>query len=353
MTRHNDCLIVIPSYQPEETLFYLTKGLATYGYQILIVNDGSEETFNDVFSRCEQYGQVLSYSKNKGKGFALKYAFEYAQKNYKDINYVLTVDGDGQHHIKDINELTNTIKERKEIIICERRFDVKVPFKSKIGNSLSKFSQSLSTFRYMNDNQCGLRAFPFSFLDDLIKIKGNRYEYEMEVLNYLLIKEIPFSTLSVDTVYENGVNATTHFRPILDTFLIQKSILKCGLVNIICFLLGLALTCVFYYCFFSSSGLCPLDLSYEVSIFIAIPLEMMIHIIINIIIFKPKSIGRMILRLVLFNIIYLLSIIITVSFFSRVCSFNIICSYLLTYPLIVFPLYYLIKGVTLVYNSRR
>ena len=205
----------------------------------------------------------------------------------------------------------------------------------------------------MNDNQCGLRAFPFSFLDDLIKIKGNRYEYEMEVLNYLLIKEIPFSTLSVDTVYENGVNATTHFRPILDTFLIQKSILKCGLVNIICFLLGLALTCVFYYCFFSSSGLCPIDLSYEVSIFIAIPLEMIIHIIINIIIFKPKSIGRMILRLVLFNIIYLLSIIITVSFFSRVCSFNIICSYLLTYPLIVFPLYYLIKGVTLVYNSRR
>ena len=64
MDRHNDCLIVIPSYQPEETLFYLTKGLATHGYQILIVNDGSEPSFNDIFSRCEQYGQVLSYSKN-------------------------------------------------------------------------------------------------------------------------------------------------------------------------------------------------------------------------------------------------------------------------------------------------
>ena len=52
MDRHNDCLIVIPSYQPEETLFYLTKGLATHGYQILIVNDGSEPTFNDVFFFC-------------------------------------------------------------------------------------------------------------------------------------------------------------------------------------------------------------------------------------------------------------------------------------------------------------
>ena len=60
MDRHNDCLIVIPSYQPEETLFYLTKGLATHGYQILIVNDGSEPSFNDIFLSLTEKYPVLS-----------------------------------------------------------------------------------------------------------------------------------------------------------------------------------------------------------------------------------------------------------------------------------------------------
>ena len=238
-------IILLPSYQPEETLVNLSRGLKLEGFEILIVDDGSGLKYADIFERCKQYATVIGYENNQGKGNAIKYGYKYCLDNLKDYKYVVTADGDGQHRIDDIVRIAKRVYKENVSIIGVRKFDVKVPLKSKVGNTLSKFNQSLVTARYMHDNQCGLRAFPYSILPEMIKIFGSRYEYEMNVLTYLQVKELPFQCLRIQTIYENN-NSGSHFRPIQDTLRIQTSILLYGLINIFMYI-GLAIANFFVF----------------------------------------------------------------------------------------------------------
>lgn len=347
---NKDFLILIPSYEPTQSLNKLVCSLSSLNYQILIVDDGSGHNFQKIFDECSSYASILSYSKNKGKGEALKYGFRYILDNYKDVKYVLTVDGDGQHCLDDIVMMSKEIKEKNKIVIGERLFLGKIPIKSKIGNSLSKFSQGLCTYRYMKDNQCGLRAFPVSYLPLLIKIKGSRYEYEMMVLNHLQMKEIPYVGMDVSALYEDN-NSSTHFRPIKDTLLIQGSILIYGLINLLSFVFGFISALLFYKFLFSEGAVLANPLSYELATFLASPIAFIFQFILTLIIFKPVRVSRMTFRLVLIKILMLISEIITVSFFVRICMFNFVGAYIICLPLVLLPLYYLIKGISLVYSA--
>ncbi|MCQ2793480.1 MAG: glycosyltransferase family 2 protein [Bacilli bacterium] len=346
-----DTVILLPSYQPEKTLIVLSKALSGHGFTVLIVDDGSGDDFKYIFDECSGWSTVVSYPINKGKGEALKVGFSYIVDNFKNTKYVITADGDGQHRIQDILKINEKIIEKNIAIIGERKFDVKVPLKSKLGNGLSRFTQALCTYRYMHDNQCGLRAFPISLLPKLIQIGGARYEYEMKVLNYLQISETPFQGVYIQTIYEEG-NKTSHFKPVKDTLLIQGSIFMSGLLNFLSYLIGLTAAILFYELVFKNGGLYPIPVSYEVATIIASPIALIFQILLTLFVFKPKVISKCVFRLILFHIIMLISEIITVSLFSRVCGFPIWASYILCLPLVAIPIYYLIKGIGLVYNSQ-
>lgn len=343
-------LILIPSYQPSDVLNSLVKSLKDNLYKLLVVDDGSGEKYEHIFLECEKYADVIHFINNKGKGEALKTGFSYALEHYNDIDYVITVDGDGQHKIDDINEMNDLISQKDCIVIGERLFNTKIPWKSKIGNSLSKFSQGLCTYRYMHDNQCGLRAFPVRYLALLTKIKGSRYEYEMMVLNHLQMKEIRFISMEVETVYENN-NATTHFRPIKDTLLIQGSIFAYGLINLSSFFFGLIAALLFYNYLFKEGAALANILSYETAVLLASPIALLFQFLLTLILFRPYNVAKVSFRLVLIKIIMLVSEIITVSFFVRICHFSFVGAYLICLPLVLIPLYYLIKGISIVYAS--
>lgn len=342
----NRTIILLPSYQPEETLFVLSKGLNDLGFKVLIVDDGSGENYKHIFDRCKDFSTVISYEENKGKGFALKTGFKYALDKNIDVNYVITADGDGQHTIQDIVKMHEKAVAKNVTIIGERHFEVKTPFKSRIGNAMSRFTQALCTYRYMRDNQCGLREFPTSLLSNLIKISGNRYEYEMNVLTYLMSKEIPFITMRVKTIYEDN-NRTTHFRPFKDTLLIQSSILKCGLINLFTMIIGIISSVLLYFYVFSN-----IDINYELSILVSSAITFGIHSLLNLLIYKPKNVARMIFRVFLYEFFLTISLVLSITLFCRICNFEIYWAYLLSYFLMLIPIYYLIKGIGLVYSSQ-
>ena len=339
-------IVLIPSYQPEEVLTLLAKTLSDLGFKVVVVDDGGGKTYEHIFKECEKYADVVVHSANKGKGAALKTGFKYILEHYPEYDNVITADGDGQHRIQDIVLMYEKALKKNTPIIGERKFDVKVPLRSKVGNDMSKFTQALCTYRYMHDNQCGLRLFPVSLLKKLIKIRGNRYEYEMRVLTYLQAKEIRYQLMSVQTIYEEG-NKSSHFRPFKDTVLIQSSILSYGIINILSFLIGLTSAIIFSLFLFKES-----PLVYELSILCASPIALLFHILINGIVFRPKFPARMVIRLILYEIVVLSAVLVTVTLFTRIAGLYFVISYLITYPLMLFPFYYLIKGVTLVYNSQ-
>lgn len=344
--RNKDAVILIPSYEPEETLVNLTRGLSDLGFKVLVVNDGSGEKYNPIFEGAKKYAEVIGYEHNKGKGEALKIGFKYVLEKNADYKLVITADGDGQHRIKDIERIYEKSLSKDKIVIAERKFDTKIPIKSKIGNELSKFTQSTATYRYLSDNQCGLRAFPLRYLDRLIKVGGSRYEYEMKVLSYLQNKEINFETIFIQTIYENN-NAGTHFRPIQDTLLIQRSLIALNLFNIIIFAIEATGTFLFANYVFANN-----DFKFEIALSLSFIATLLLHIILKLIIYRPKNFKKLILRVVLYQLLIFIATVVSVTLFTRVLNLSIFLSYLFCYLLIILPLYYMIKGVGLVYGSQ-
>lgn len=75
--------ILMPAYNESEVLGEsvrtVRRELGKADYEIIIVNDGSEDNTEEVAKGlCRQYPNVhlVSYPKNRGKGYALKKGFE-------------------------------------------------------------------------------------------------------------------------------------------------------------------------------------------------------------------------------------------------------------------------------------
>lgn len=222
--------IVLPSLNPDEKLMQVVKGLIAEGFEdIVIVNDGSDEEHQKPFEEAIKYSQVtlLTHEVNKGKGRALKTAFDFCIKNRPHIAGVVTVDGDNQHLPKDIKACAEALTEKQNhVILGVRDFSGKeVPFKSKFGNNLTKIVFRCVCGLKISDTQTGLRAIPAEYLEIMTEVSGERFEYETQMLLALKKNRISYSEVKITTVYIEE-NATTHFRPIKDSLKIYGVIFK-------------------------------------------------------------------------------------------------------------------------------
>lgn len=227
---------IIPAYQPDEQLITLTKQLKQYQQMhIIIVDDGSSINKQSIFIHCEPFATILHHKHNQGKGCALKTAFLYLMKQNQQ-GIVVCVDADGQHQIQDIIKVCQRAEQTPHAITCGvRSFQGKVPFKSRWGNLISKHVYKLVCGISLPDTQCGLRAFTSDLLPFLYEIKGNRYEYEMNVL-LNCATHYPIEPVDIKTIYIEA-NQASHFRPLQDAFRIYKEILCFVTSSILSFLI--------------------------------------------------------------------------------------------------------------------
>lgn len=224
-------VVLIPSYNPQDVLINLVKELHAGGIEVLVVNDGSGEEYKPIFDRVSEYAKVVGYGTNRGKGYALKTGIRYLAGK-PDVTGFVTADGDGQHTVNDIFKIARILDREKAIVLGTRNLTKDIPKRSRIGNSMSKLTYTLVTGRYLNDNQSGLRGFTMDMADWLLKVKGNHYEYEMNVLVIAALKGCPMIEVPIHTIYEND-NSSSHFKPLLDTARIQGGLLFAGLVPLI------------------------------------------------------------------------------------------------------------------------
>jgi len=230
-------IAVIPAYEPEEIFMDVLKETYESGFKIIVVDDGSEPEFSEIFTKAKQYADVISYPENKGKGHALKTAFSYIMDAYKwERATIITLDCDGQHKIKDAIKICEVSEAYPEaIILGSRKQSKKSPWKSRFGNSITQKVFLALTGVRVQDTQTGLRAFNSSFLPMLAKVTGNRYEYEMNVLLQLVKKSVEIIEVPIETVYIQN-NAGSHFRSMRDSVSIYTEIFKFSLSSFIGFL---------------------------------------------------------------------------------------------------------------------
>ena len=236
--------VLIPAYRPEQVMIELLANLKKEGFDIVVVNDGSGDDFKPIFEEAKKYALVLEQDKNRGKGAALRFGFSYINLNPNDHNYVITCDADGQHAVKDIIRINDRLNETNNIVFGCRKFDKSVPKRSRNGNFMSRLCRTLVTKDYVGDDQCGLRGFPIELLYNLVSVQGDHYEYEMNVICTLQIKKIKIEELPIETIYVDG-NKSSHFRPNLDTFRIQRTIWLNAIAPLVCALLSIAMLLVF------------------------------------------------------------------------------------------------------------
>ena len=228
MQTYKDVSVVLPSYKPDEKLFGTVMGLIDAGFEdIIVIDDGGGKDFNKFFDEIRPLKQVtvLVHEVNRGKGRALKTAFEYYIENRTGAG-VVTADGDGQHLAKDIKNCAEKMLETKSAILGVRDFSLPdVPPRSRMGNRITSFMFLTACGLKISDTQTGLRAIPAEYLPVMTKTAGDRYEYETNMLLDFGKYNIPFEEVKIETVYIDE-NATSHFDPIRDSIRIYKQILK-------------------------------------------------------------------------------------------------------------------------------
>lgn len=220
--------VIIPTYNNASTLAGVIEDVAGYSNHIIVVNDGSTDNTAEIILRFPSV-QFISYSKNVGKGWALRQAFKYAAD--KGYHYSITIDSDGQHFAKDIPLFIDKIETiPNSIIIGARNMgQASVPGGSSFGNKFSNFWFKVETGVNCPDTQSGYRLYPLLPLNKIHFIT-RKYEFEIEVLVRAAWKGIKVESVPVTVYYAPKNERVSHFRPFKDFFRI--SILNTVLVFI-------------------------------------------------------------------------------------------------------------------------
>ena len=218
--------VIIPSLNPDKRLEDVVNGLIEKGFtDIILVDDGSAPENKEYFPQNE-YVTKLVHEVNRGKGAALKTAIEYVLNSRPDCIGVVTCDGDGQHTAEDTLRVAEEMKSTDNFILGVRDFSLdNVPTRSRVGNRLSSFALYLCAGSYISDTQTGLRGIPKKLLEKMLKVSGERFEYETNVLLELRSMGAEYREVKIETVYLDE-NKSSHFRPFHDTVRILALMLK-------------------------------------------------------------------------------------------------------------------------------
>ncbi len=223
--RQKPWVVLVPAYEPPAALLSLLACAHDHEFASVVVDDGSTAQSAETFQAAAQYATVLHHATNMGKGCALKTGLAYIQEHYEDC-IVATLDADGQHTIADAERLCAVAQENADTLVLGcRDFNGNVPAKSKVGNTVTRHAFNLFTGMKVHDTQTGLRAFDAELIPALLAIEGQRYEYEMNVLLTCARERIPTIEVGIETIYIDG-NASSHYKPVKDSFRIFKEFLK-------------------------------------------------------------------------------------------------------------------------------
>lgn len=214
-------IVIIPTLNPLPTfVHYINTLLELDIHQIVVVNDGSDSKYQPIFQEISAMNQcmVLHHDENKGKGRALKTGFGYVLNHFPKSHSVLTVGAHGQHTIDDVNLILQKMKLFSDgIILGVRNFRLKdLSFMNTIGQQAASWLFQLLFHRRILDTQTGLRSIPTKELPWLMKVPGNSYDYDINMLVEAIKRKIPIYEIPIGRA-KIKKNSIIHYDEIVST----------------------------------------------------------------------------------------------------------------------------------------
>ena len=226
---HSEICVIIPTFNNAGTLAAVIDSVLQYATKIVVVNDGSTDATNEILFSYKDKIKIISYTHNRGKGFALKCGFNFAHE--RGCRYALTIDSDGQHFADDIPLFLNAVeKDPDALIVGNRNLTQKnMPKKNSFANRFSNFWFTVQTGTKLPDTQTGFRLYPLKKMGKLRPFTS-RYETELEILVRCAWRGIKVVSLPIRVYYPPEEERVSHFRPGVD-------FLRISLLNtLFCFL---------------------------------------------------------------------------------------------------------------------
>ncbi len=208
---------VIPTYNNARTVADIVRRTLAVCPQVIVVNDGSTDDTLAVLEPLKDKIQLITYSRNRGKGHALRLGLESARK--AGFDYAVTIDSDGQHSPEEIPALVAAAMGDNTLVVGSRNIQADgMPAGNTFANRFSNFWFRLQTGIRLPDTQTGFRIYPLHHLPCLALLTA-RYESELELLVFSAWRGVRLVPVGISVSYPD--DRVTHFRPFWDFFRIS------------------------------------------------------------------------------------------------------------------------------------
>jgi len=205
-SKKDNTIVVIPSYNEARTIGGIVLDIARMSLSVLVIDDGS--TDNTERAALDNGALVLRHRKNIGKGFSVREGIKYVLSK-TNFEWMIIMDGDGQHHTEDIPFLMKATRENTEpdIVIGNRMLETKtMPSVRYVTNKIMSWLISGICKQNIPDTQCGYRLIKVSALKELT-LTSEKYDIESEMLiqaaeNKMKIRSVPIQTIYGEEISE-------------------------------------------------------------------------------------------------------------------------------------------------------
>lgn len=196
-------MVVLPAFNEEKVigkvllkLKTVLRQLESWQTQKVVVDDGSADKTSVV---SQKYGAlVLKHHINRGLGGALFTGFQFAR--LKKVDFLITMDSDGQHEPADIIKILKSLSEDKADIVIGARNIFMMPTDRKIITFLSSLLTFLLFGVWCSDTQSGFRGFNKKAIDK-IEIKTQRMEVSSEFFSEIKRNKLKFIEVPIKVIY--------------------------------------------------------------------------------------------------------------------------------------------------------
>ena len=209
---------VIPAYQAEAWVGAVVRGVLEQLGSVLVVDDGSTDATAE---RAREAGaEVVSLPENRGKGAALRRAFD--EWLERDVDAVVTLDADGQHLPSEIPRLVAAATGADLVLGSRDHLFRRMTGLRRWSNTLSSRAISIAAGLPLPDVQTGFRLYSRRLLE-AVPLREDRFEAESAVVVRAARRGLAVRCVPVELGFADGTR-TSHYRPLIDSLRIARAV---------------------------------------------------------------------------------------------------------------------------------
>ena len=204
---------LIPCYFEEKRIREVAARARAQLDNVLVVDDGSTDSTE---TEARAVGvEVIRHTVNQGKGAAIKTGLKHLVAR-TDIEYILILDGDGQHCPEEIPRFLDEANcSHAPMLVGNRMSDTRtMPFVRKMTNRFMSWQVSRVCGRTIPDSQCGFRMIQRDLAPALAAIETTNFDFETEMLVVASRKGCEIAAVPISKIYGDEVSK---IHPVRDT----------------------------------------------------------------------------------------------------------------------------------------